>query len=111
MIETLSDAEAVEAALTAAGPTWLFKHSNACGVSSGAYAAVRDYAAAHPEERIAMIVIQEQRALSNRVAEATGYIHQSPQLFLLAGGAVRWHASHWSITAAAMTQARAALGG
>jgi bacillithiol system protein YtxJ len=36
-------------------------------------------------------------------------VHQSPQVFLLHGGAVRWQASHWSITAASLEQALSRL--
>jgi bacillithiol system protein YtxJ len=53
-----------------------------------------------------MVVVQEQRPLSNLIAQRLKYTHQSPQLFLIENGSVRWHASHWGITATAMSAAR-----
>jgi bacillithiol system protein YtxJ len=91
--------------IAARGPVWLFKHSNACGVSSAAYEEVENFAATHPDQDVAMVVIQENRPLSNYVSNKLKFVHQSPQLFLLQGGAVTWTATHWGITAQAMAAA------
>jgi bacillithiol system protein YtxJ len=88
-------------------PVWIFKHSNSCSISSAAYDEVEAFCAAHPEQTVALIVVQEQRPLSNYVAQKLAFVHQSPQLFLLHKGAVAWSASHWSITAKAMDAALA----
>jgi len=108
-VATITDEEALEQAFAGDGPRWLLKHSNACGISSGALAQVESYARDH-DDPIHVLVIQEHRPLSNEVARRTGRTHQSPQLFLLDDGEVRWHATHWSITAEAMEEARAGLG-
>ena len=54
------------------GPVVLFKHSNACGISSHVLETVQDI-----ESDLNLIVIQENRALSNEVAVRTGRSHQT----------------------------------
>lgn len=103
----LTDQTALDALLAAGGPAWLLKHSATCPISAAAHDEVRAYAAAHPDEPVGVIVVQSHRPLSNAVAARLGFAHQSPQLFLLRDGAVRWQASHWSITRAAMEAAKA----
>lgn len=106
MITPAKDEAAIEAILAGPGAGWVFKHSSTCGISSAARDEVESYAAAHPDEPVAMVVVQQDRPLSNWIASRLGRVHQSPQLFLLRDGAVAWAASHWSITAAAMAAAR-----
>ncbi|TVR44482.1 MAG: bacillithiol system redox-active protein YtxJ [Planctomycetota bacterium] len=86
-------------------PRWLFKHSNACGISTAAFDAYHEHLQVHPEQPSAHLVIQTHRPLSNLTAEILGRVHQSPQLFLIRGGEVLWTATHWSISAAAMASA------
>lgn len=104
----LDSTAAVDEFLTEPTPQWLFKHSNACGVSHYAKESVDAYLARHTEERAGMVVIQEHRDVSNHIASVLGHIHKSPQLFLVQDGKVLWAASHYSITVEAMTAARAA---
>lgn len=106
MIDALTQESAVDDLLSRAGPTWLFKHSNACSVSTEALNQVQAYAEAHPGEIIGMVVVQTHRPLSTWIAKRLEYPHQSPQLFLIEDGRVRWATSHWGVTAAAMMQAR-----
>jgi bacillithiol system protein YtxJ len=86
------------------GKRLLFKHSNTCPISSTAYAEFQAYLA---EEDIpaAVIVVQEDRPVSNEVAERYQIKHESPQIFLLEDGAVKWHTSHWKITKASIAEA------
>jgi bacillithiol system protein YtxJ len=105
MLPALAAQADVEALLAQPGPVWLFKHSNACPISFAAHDAVAAWCAAHPDARGGMVVIQEQRPLSNWIATRLGRIHQSPQLFLLRDGQVAWMATHWGITAEAMERA------
>lgn len=104
MIQTLATQEQAEA-LLAAPEVWVFKHSNTCPVSGAAHDEVTAYLAAHPAPGVGMVVVQEARPVSNWLAGRLGYVHQSPQLFLVRGGKVAWHASHWGITAQAMAKA------
>ncbi len=103
--ELKAEAEA-EALIASPEPAWLFKHSNTCPTSSAALDEFRGYLTAHPHEPAGMLVVQTQRPLSNWLATRLKRTHQSPQLFLVKAGAIVWTASHWSITAAAMDQAR-----
>lgn len=107
MIEELHDQAAAEA-LIATGPAWILKHSNACPVSFAALEQVQAHLAAHPAPA-GLVVVQTARPLSNWLATRLGYVHQSPQLFLVQTGRVRWQGSHWGITAEAMARAIAAL--
>ena len=90
-------------------PAWLFKHSITCSISRAALDEVEGFLSRHPDAALGMVTVQSQRPLSNWIATRLARVHQSPQLFLLQAGQVRWSASHWSITAAAMDQALATL--
>ncbi len=83
---------------------WIFKHSRTCSISAEALRELESHLAAQPLP-IGMLVVQDQRPLSNWLSTRLGYTHQSPQLFLVGGGAVRWQGSHWGITAAALAAA------
>lgn len=98
----------VDALLADSGPVWIFKHSNACGVSHAANEEVEAFLAQHPDQRIGRVVVQTHRPVSYAIAERLKRVHQSPQLFLLRDGKVLWASSHWGITAAAMGEALAA---
>ena len=110
MIATLSGQEHVERLLAGPAPAWILKHSNTCPTSGAAFSEVEAYLQAHPGEAAGMVVVQEDRPLSNWIATRLGRVHQSPQLFLVHAGKIAWSASHWSITAAAMAAERARLG-
>lgn len=105
MIVPATSIEQVTTLLAQPGPVWLFKHSNSCSISQEAYAQVEDYAAAQPQQPIALITVQTHRPLSNWISTRFAITHQSPQLFLVREGALVWTTSHWQITRAAMTAA------
>jgi bacillithiol system protein YtxJ len=105
MLQQLTKESDLEALMKSPACTWLFKHSNTCSVSSAALDEVNSFLSAHPEQNVSMIVVQTHRPLSNAVASQLKHVHQSPQLFLLKDGYVLWSATHWSITADAMTLA------
>ncbi|MEQ1764988.1 MAG: bacillithiol system redox-active protein YtxJ [Pyrinomonadaceae bacterium] len=73
-------------------PVVLFKHSNSCGISSHVLEMASEI-----ECELNVIVIQENRSLSNEVAIRTGYTHQSPQAFILISGKPVYHATHYGI--------------
>ncbi|MHC5066992.1 MAG: bacillithiol system redox-active protein YtxJ [Planctomycetota bacterium] len=104
-IKNLTSTSAVDALLTDDRLLWVFKHSNACGISFAAKDAVDAHLAANPEQPLAMVVIQSHRPVSNHIATVLGRVHQSPQLFLVRGGQVLWTATHYAITAEAMATA------
>jgi len=105
MLQQLASEAEVDALMSAPGPTWLFKHSNACSISSAAFDEIGRFLAEHPDHQAGVVVIQSHRPLSNLVSNRLKYMHQSPQLFLLKEGKVLWSATHWSITADAMNVA------
>ena len=87
-IEKLEDAFA----RSHTSPVVLFKHSNRCGISSHVLEMVRDI-----DGELNVVVIQEHRDLSNEIAARTGYVHQSPQAFVIVDGKPVYHATHYGI--------------
>ncbi len=110
MIDILKGQEQTEQLIAGPTPAWILKHSAICPTSAAALAEVEAHLAAHPSELAGMVVVQQDRPLSNWIATRLGRVHQSPQLFLVRDGAVQWSASHWSITATAMAAERARHG-
>lgn len=51
-----------------------------------------------PDADCRLVLVVEQRALSQAIARRTGIPHQSPQALLFRRGEVVWHASHYSLT-------------
>lgn len=83
-------------------PRLLFLHDPYCGVSAEAEMEMVEVARREP---VALINVSSQKALSRAVEQRTGVRHESPQVHLLYRGATVWSASHWRITAPAVTQA------
>ena len=87
-------------------PILLFKHSTRCPISAAALkrteAWLTQQAAAPP---FYLIKVIESRGLSQEIARRFAVEHQSPQALLIYRGAVRWHASHGAIQAAALDEA------
>ncbi len=73
-------------------PVILFKHSNTCGISADIHQQVSTVNA-----DINVVVVQTGRAVSNAIAEKTGYRHQSPQAFVIKDGKAVYHATHYGI--------------
>lgn len=87
-------------------PLLLFKHSHSCGISAEAL----DELLAHLSEkngeaRYAVVTVQTHRDVSNAVAARLGVRHETPQALLVRNGQVVWKASHFRVTAAAVTTA------
>jgi bacillithiol system protein YtxJ len=73
-------------------PVVIFKHSNTCGVSSMISGRVKGL-----DAEINLIIVQNNRDVSNELAERTAIRHESPQAFVVKDGNVVYHASHYSI--------------
>ena len=56
------------------------------------------------EDELHVVVIQENRDLSNEITARTGYTHQSPQAFVLKDGKPVYHATHYGIDPARIRQ-------
>ena len=75
-------------------PVVLFKHSNRCGISSHLMETVGQI-----DADIHFVVVQENRAISDAIAERTGYRHHTPQAFVIREGKPEYHATHYGINA------------
>lgn len=73
-------------------PVFLFKHSNSCGISADIFEQV-----AAVIGDIHIVVVQEDRAISDLIAERLGIRHASPQAFVLWEGRPIYHATHYGI--------------
>ena len=86
------------------GKHLLFKHSTTCPISAKAHeefqAFVKD-----TNTSAAIVLVIEDRPVSNQIAEHFGIKHESPQIFLLEDGQVHWNTSHWKITRETLKEA------
>jgi len=81
------------------GPVIVYKHSLTCGTSAAAFEEISELPSVLPGVPVGMVKVQTARSLSNLVASRFGVRHESPQVFIVVGGTVRWHASHFRVTA------------
>lgn len=77
----------------------LYKHSPICGSSALAVRQVQTFAAANPGVAVYTVDVIRERELSNRLAEAIGVTHESPQVIILHHGRPGWCGSHFEVTA------------
>ena len=83
---------------------FILKHSNTCPISANAYDQFNKFLYERDIDGY-YLVVQEQRELSNYIAEETGVKHESPQAFYFVEGKVKWHASHDDINVSSLAQA------
>jgi bacillithiol system protein YtxJ len=86
-------------------PVLIFKHSTQCSISGHIHADFVDFEENNPDLRCGLVLVVENRRLSNAISQHFGIRHESPQALLIKDGRVVWHASHWSITAESLRQA------
>ncbi|AMQ75164.1 MULTISPECIES: bacillithiol system redox-active protein YtxJ [Bacillus] len=85
--------------------TFVFlKHSTTCPISQAALQEFDAFASEHSEVPSYYLQVQDSRPLSNYIAETYGVKHESPQVFVITNGEVKWHASHSQITKNAIEQ-------
>jgi bacillithiol system protein YtxJ len=82
-------------------PVVLYKHSLTCPISHAAY----EEMSLMKDEPIALVIVQDARAISNEITARTGVRHESPQTIILQSGKPVWHASHYDITKSSVTRA------
>jgi len=80
-------------------PILLFKHSNACGISSRAYREMEKL------DDVNLLEVQSARELSREVAAITGVRHETPQVIVLKDGKAVWNASHYDVNARSVSEA------
>ena len=81
-------------------PVIVFKHSNACSISSRAYREMEKV-----EADVNILVVQSAREISRELANLTGVRHETPQVIVLRYGKAVWNASHFDVQAVAVTEA------
>ncbi len=111
MVETMQSEADLDRLLSGDRPAWIFKHSSTCPISAEARSAFEKHIRDHPDDAAGLLVVQEARDLSSRVASRFGIPHQSPQLLYVRGDEVLWHASHSAVTSEAMEDARTRVAG
>ena len=86
-------------------PIVIFKHSRACGTSAEAYDELDDLLQHDDGVEVHLVDVLANRPLSRAIAERFAIRHESPQVLVLEGGQVRWHGSHYRVTADAVRRA------
>ena len=81
-------------------PVIVFKHSNACSISSRAYREMEKV-----EAPVNILVVQSARDVSRELANLTGVRHETPQVIVLRDGKAVWNASHFDVQAGAVAEA------
>lgn len=77
---------------------FIFKHSNACPISSDAYQQVSAI-----DTDIYLVVVQTARDVSNFLEKELGVLHESPQAIIIVDGKVVFHDSHRRLTTEAVS--------
>ena len=94
---------------SASRPILIFKHSATCGSSALALEEIDEIvdlidAEALPVD-LFVVGVQAARTVSNEIETRLRVRHESPQVLLVSNGQVIWRASHFRVTATAMTAA------
>ena len=107
-LHALTTRDELEAALREPAAV-LLKHSTRCPISAAALEQITQLRAQNPDVPVYLVDVNEQRDLSDEVAERLGAAHNSPQAFVLARGVPVWQASHYSIKARRLAEELAAV--
>lgn len=106
-LDTTSDLDAAIAA-SADHPVVIFKHSLTCGTSAMAAEEIMDLRDRLGDAAdIRLLIVQKSRDVSWDAERRLKVRHESPQVLILSGGQVVWHASHFRVTAKAVGDALA----
>jgi bacillithiol system protein YtxJ len=86
-------------------PVLIFKHSTQCSISSEACEEFTRFANSAGDLACAVVLVIENRELSNTIASRLAIRHESPQVIVVKDGRSVWNASHWFITAESLGEA------
>ncbi len=102
----LASEETLQEALhrSRSAPVVIFKHSILCGVSVMARSRLTPLTA-DTDPVVYELIVQDARALSDRIAVLFGVRHQSPQAIVLYKAQPVFHTSHGQVTADAIRRA------
>ncbi|MDF2534631.1 MAG: thioredoxin family protein [Bacillales bacterium] len=73
------------------------KHSSTCGTSASAFDQFLSFVNDNQRVHTGYLIVQEDRELSNVIAELFEVKHESPQLLIFQKGRLKWHTSHRGI--------------
>jgi len=107
-LETVADLDAALAGSNSR-PILIFKHSPSCGTSGLALEEVEEVGELIAGDSLPvdtfMVSVLTARAVSNEIETRLRVRHETPQVLLINNGQVVWRASHFRVTATAMTAA------
>ncbi|HXG54037.1 MAG TPA: bacillithiol system redox-active protein YtxJ [Vicinamibacterales bacterium] len=106
-LNPLDDIAALDAAIAESleRPVLLFKHSRSCGISCEALDELNAHVAlAGADAAYKLITVQSHRRVSDEASTRFGIRHETPQAILLRDGRPVWSASHFRITADALSR-------
>ncbi len=87
-------------------PLLLFKHSRSCGTSAQAFDELVEHLDTQATTaRYAVVTVQSHRDVSNAVSSTLGIRHETPQVLLIDDRRVVGSATHFRVTADAVTAA------
>jgi bacillithiol system protein YtxJ len=86
-------------------PVFLLKHSTRCSTSRVALADFQRMQGDGTEAGFWQVMVLEHSDLSDKIAEATGIIHESPQAILFHQGKAIWNVSHLYVDIETMQEA------
>jgi bacillithiol system protein YtxJ len=96
-ITQLSSIEDLNQFVQQSGKLLLFKHSTTCPISAKAHEEFQAFMN-DSNTSAAIVHVIEDRPVSNHITEEFGIKHESPQIFLIEDGEIKWNTSHWKIT-------------
>jgi len=103
-IETIEDLNTVLKESSMA-PVVLFKHSNTCPISAGAYSKItKGIEDGILKADVYMLIVQKSRELSNYIQEKFDIQHESPQVIVVYKNEAIWNTSHNSIGAESINE-------
>jgi bacillithiol system protein YtxJ len=83
----------------------VYKHSNTCPISTGALMTIEQgITEGQIIIPIYIVVVQQNRDISDAIATDMGVEHESPQIILIKDGQVLYTASHYDIAVADMVE-------
>ena len=82
----------------------ILKHSTACPISRKAKSEVDRFLEQNKDMEAYLVVVQQQRPVSNELARKLGVVHESPQLLFIRDGAARKVLTHSEIRHRAIEQ-------
>lgn len=77
---------------------FILKHSATCPVSAYAKNQVDSFLQSSNQLPVYLVIVQNDRQLSNEIASTTGVKHESPQLLRFENGSVKGVLNHHEIT-------------